>query len=81
MLTPREKSHLPEKFSSVEDRTHGAVSSMTASPTHYQQAILAPVIFTLLIYIYKIAFVGTGVYIIHRSVWVLNVTVPVPFMF
>ena len=38
MLTPREKSPLPEKFSQ-EDRTHDAASSRTASPTHYQQAI------------------------------------------
>ena len=39
MLTPREKSPQPEKFSSEEDRTHDAASSRTASPTHYQQAI------------------------------------------
>ena len=38
MLTPREKSTLPEKFSSEEDRTHDAASSRTASPTHYQRA-------------------------------------------
>ena len=40
MLTPREKSPLPEKFSS--ERTHDAASSRTASPTHYQQPILVP---------------------------------------
>ena len=40
MLTPREKSPLEEKFSSEEDQTHDAVSSRTASPTHYK-AILA----------------------------------------
>ena len=39
MLTPREKSPLPEKFSSEEDGTHDAASSRTASPTHYQPAI------------------------------------------
>ena len=33
MLSPREKSPLPEKFSSEEDRTHIAASSRTASPT------------------------------------------------
>ena len=36
MLTPREKSPLPE-----EDRTRDAASSRTASPTHYQRAIPA----------------------------------------
>ena len=35
MLTPREKSPLPDKFSPEEDRTHDAASSRTASPTHY----------------------------------------------
>ena len=45
MLTPREKSPLPEKkkISSEEDRTHDAASSRIASPTHYQQAIPASV--------------------------------------
>ena len=42
MLTPREKSLLPEKFSSEEDRTHDVVSSRTASPTHDQRANRAP---------------------------------------
>ena len=42
MLAPKEKSLLPEKFSPEEDRTHDAVSSRTASPTHYQRAIPAP---------------------------------------
>ena len=43
MLTPREKSPLPEKKISLEeDRTHDAASSKTASPTHNQWAILAP---------------------------------------
>ena len=41
MLTPREKSPPSEKISSEEDRTHNTASSRTASPTHYQQAILA----------------------------------------
>ena len=36
MITPREKSPLPETFSSEEDQTHEAASSRTASPTHYQ---------------------------------------------
>ena len=36
MLTPREKSPLPEKFSPEEDQTHNAASSRTVSPTHYQ---------------------------------------------
>ena len=39
MLTPRENSHLPEKFSPEEDGTHNAASNRTASPTCYQQAI------------------------------------------
>ena len=42
MLTPSEKSPLSEKFSPEEDQTHNTVSSRTASPTHYQRAILAP---------------------------------------
>ena len=42
MLTPREKSPLPEKFSSEEDRINDAASSRTASPGHYQRAIPAP---------------------------------------
>ena len=44
MLTPREKSPLQEKFSAREDRTHDVASSRTASPTHYQGAIPAPVV-------------------------------------
>ena len=44
MLTPREKSPLPENFSPEEDQTHDAASSRTASPTHYQRAIPAPFI-------------------------------------
>ena len=36
MLTPREKSPLPKKFSSEEDRTHDAAPSRTAGPTNYQ---------------------------------------------
>ena len=43
MLTPREKSPLPEKFSPEEDQTHDTASSRTASPTHCQPAIPAPV--------------------------------------
>ena len=43
MFTPREKSPLLEKFSSEEDQTHNAASSRTVRPTHYQQAIPAPV--------------------------------------
>ena len=41
MLTPREKSCLPENISSEEDRTQDAASSRTSSPTHYQRAIPA----------------------------------------
>ena len=41
MLSPREESPLPEKFSSEEDRTYDAASSRTVSSTHYQQAIPA----------------------------------------
>ena len=43
MLTPKEKSPQAEKFSSKEDRTHDAASNRTASPTHYQRAIPAPI--------------------------------------
>ena len=39
MLTSREKSPLPEKFSIEEGQTHDAASSRAVSPTHYQQAI------------------------------------------
>ena len=42
MLTPREKSPLPEIFSPEEDQTLKTASSRTASPTHYQRAIPAP---------------------------------------
>ena len=42
MLSPTEKSTLPEDFSSEEDGTRDAASSRTASPTHYQWAIPAP---------------------------------------
>ena len=42
MLSPREKSPLPGKFSPEEDRTRDAARSRTASPTHYQRAIPAP---------------------------------------
>ena len=38
------KFPLPEKFSSEEDWTHDTASSRTASSTHYQWAIPAPVI-------------------------------------
>ena len=41
MLTPREKSPLPEKFSPEEDGTHDAASSRTAVPAHYRRAIPA----------------------------------------
>ena len=41
-VNSREKSILPEEFSSREDLTHGAASSRTASPTHYQRVIPAP---------------------------------------
>ena len=41
-LTPKEKSPLPEKFSSEEDQTHNAASSRTASPTHYQLSYSSP---------------------------------------
>ena len=43
MLTPREKSPLPKKIFPEEYRIHNAASSRTASPTHYQWAIPAPV--------------------------------------
>ena len=43
MLTPREKSPLPEKSSSEEDRTHDPASHRTASPTRYQLSIPAPI--------------------------------------
>ena len=40
MLTPREKSPLPEKkFPPEEGRTHDAASSRTASPAQCQRAI------------------------------------------
>ena len=39
MLTPREESALPIKYSAEEDRTRDAASSRKASPTHYQRAI------------------------------------------
>ena len=42
MLTPREQSPVPEKFSSEEGRNQDATSSRTANPTHYQQAIPTP---------------------------------------
>ena len=42
MLTPREKSPLPENFSTEGDGTHNAESVRTASPTHYQRAIPTP---------------------------------------
>ena len=42
ILSPWEKSSLPEKFSSEEDQTHDDASSTTASPTRYQWAIPAP---------------------------------------
>ena len=41
MLTPREKSALPENNSTQEDWTSNAASSRTASPTRYQQVIPA----------------------------------------
>ena len=41
MLTPREKSPLPEKISPEEALTHDTASSRAESPTHYQQVILA----------------------------------------
>ena len=42
MLTQSEKSRLPEEFPPEEDRAHDAASSRTASQTHYQRAIPAP---------------------------------------
>ena len=41
MLTPREISPQPDKFSE-EDGTHDAASSRTASPTHYQLSYSGP---------------------------------------
>ena len=43
MLTPRENPLYRKKFSPEEDRTHDSASSSTASPTHYQRVIPAPV--------------------------------------
>ena len=42
MLTPREKSHLQEKFSSEENQTHGTASNRTGSPTYYQLSYSGP---------------------------------------
>ena len=42
MLTPREKSPLPDKFSAEEDQTHDAASRRTASPTHNQTSYSGP---------------------------------------
>ena len=42
MLTPREKSPLPKELSPEEDRTRDTASRRTASRTHYQPAIPAP---------------------------------------
>ena len=42
MLTPREKSPLPGKSSSEEDRTYNTASRRTASSTHYQQSYSGP---------------------------------------
>ena len=44
MLSPREKSLLPETFSSEEDQTYDAASSRTASPTHYQLSYSGPIL-------------------------------------
>ena len=41
ILTARKNPLYRIKLSSEEDRTHNAVSSRTASPTHYQRAIPA----------------------------------------
>ena len=45
-VNSRRKSPLPEKFSPEEYRTHDAASSRTASPTHNQRAIPAPLSWT-----------------------------------
>ena len=42
MLTPREKSPLLEKFSSMKDQTNDAASSRTVCPTYYQLSYSAP---------------------------------------
>ena len=47
------KSSLPEKFSSEEDQTHNAESSRTASPTHLQRAIPAPIYGLISLYRYN----------------------------
>ena len=44
MLTPRDKSSLPEKFSPEEDGTHDAASSRTASPAHYHLSYSGPLV-------------------------------------
>ena len=43
MPTPREKFPLPEKLFSEDYQIHGTASSRTASPTHYQKIVLAPI--------------------------------------
>ena len=42
MLTPKGKSALLEKILPAEDGSHDAVSSRTASPTHYQLSYFGP---------------------------------------
>ena len=42
MLTPREKSLLPEKSSEEEERTHEAGSCRTANLTHFQLSYSGP---------------------------------------
>ena len=47
ILSSKEKSPLPEKFSSEEDGTHDAASRRTASSTHYQLSHSGPLITTI----------------------------------
>ena len=67
MLTPREKNPcLPEKFSPAEDRTHDTASSRTVSPTHYQHAILAPILlFNVMDVVFLFLFVCLFVFCVY----------------
>ena len=79
MLTPREKSPLPEKSSSEEDRTHDAASHRTASPTHYQLGYLSPqslIIVRCVCYIAKVQIVHfSGHYCRKKAIQVDTITI------
>ena len=53
MLTLRAKSLIPKQISHVEYRTHDAASRRTASSTHYQRDIPAPIQYQQYIFIVK----------------------------